>query len=121
MTSLGQDRCWAEIERVALRHNAQVARERIGPSTALLAVVKANGYGHGMVEVGDRLRDQADLFGVANLQEALELRAGGILQPILILGPGSARGTGGDLRAGIHPFGFESGGSASLRRESGRD
>jgi alanine racemase len=87
MTSLGQDRCWAEIERSALRHNAQVARERIDPSTALLAVVKANGYGHGMVEVATVLRDQADLFGVANLQEALELRAGGILQPILILGP----------------------------------
>jgi alanine racemase len=87
MNSLGQDRCWAEIEREALRHNARVARARIGPSTALLAVVKANGYGHGMVEVATALRDQADLFGVANLQEALELRAGGIPQPILILGP----------------------------------
>jgi alanine racemase len=87
MNSLGQNRCWAEIERTALRHNARVARERIGSSTDLLAVVKANGYGHGMVEVATALRDEADLFGVANLQEALELRAGGILQPILILGP----------------------------------
>ena len=87
MNSLGQDRCWAEIDRAALRHNARVARERVGPSTALLAVVKANGYGHGIVEVATALREEADLFGVANLHEALELRAGGISHPILILGP----------------------------------
>ena len=87
MNSLGQDRCWAEIDGAALRHNARVARERVGPSTALLAVVKANGYGHGIVEVATGLHEEADLFGVANLHEALELRAGGISHPILILGP----------------------------------
>lgn len=87
MNSLGQDRCWAEIDRAALRHNARVARERVGPSTSLLAVVKANGYGHGMVEVANALREEADLFGVANLREALELRAATVAQPILILGP----------------------------------
>jgi alanine racemase len=87
MNSLGQDRCWAEIDRAALRQNAGVARARVGPSTALLAVVKANGYGHGMVEVAHALGEEADLFGVANLHEALELRAGRISQPILILGP----------------------------------
>lgn len=87
MNSLGQDRCWAEIDRAALRHNAGVARARVGPTTALLAVVKANGYGHGMVEVAKALREEAALFGVANLQEALELRASGAVQPIMILGP----------------------------------
>ena len=46
-------RCWAEIDRTALRHNAAVVRERIG-SAELLAVVKANGYGHGMVGVAER-------------------------------------------------------------------
>jgi len=87
MNSLGQDRCWAEIDRAALRHNAGVARERVGPATALLAVVKANGYGHGMVEVAQSLREEADLFGVADLPEALALRASGTTQPIMILGP----------------------------------
>jgi alanine racemase len=87
MDSLGGERCWAEIDLAAVRHNARVARERVGASTELLAVVKANGYGHGMIEIARSLREEADLFGVANLHEALELRAGGISHPILILGP----------------------------------
>jgi alanine racemase len=78
-------RCWAEIDRSALRHNAKVVRERIG-SAELLAVVKANGYGHGMVEVAQALAEDAQLFGVANLEEATELRAA-LLHPIIILGP----------------------------------
>ncbi|CAN5478114.1 alanine racemase [soil metagenome] len=86
MRSLGAERCWAEVDSAALRHNAEVARERVGPGTALLAVVKANAYGHGMIEVAGALREAADLFGVANLHEAQELRASGIEQPILILG-----------------------------------
>jgi alanine racemase len=87
MTLSDKERCWAEIDREALRHNARVARERVGPAAELLAVVKANGYGHGMVEVAHTLHEQAGLFGVANLQEAEELRASGIEHPILILGP----------------------------------
>jgi alanine racemase len=79
------DRCWVEIDRNALRHNAKVVRERIG-STELLAVVKANGYGHGMVGVAQTLAEDAQLFGVANLEEAAELRAA-LLHPIVILGP----------------------------------
>jgi alanine racemase len=87
MSSLGQDRCWAEIDCAALRHNARVARERVGRSTSVLAVVKANGYGHGMVEVANALRDEVDLFGVANLGEAMELRAAAATKPIMLLGP----------------------------------
>jgi alanine racemase len=87
MSSLGQNRCWAEIDCAALRHNARVARERVGTSTSLLAVVKANGYGHGMVEVAEALRDEVDLFGVADLGEALELRAAVAAKPIMLLGP----------------------------------
>jgi alanine racemase len=78
-------RCWAEIDRSALRHNAKVVRERIG-SAELLAVVKANGYGHGMVGVGQALAEDAQLFGVANLEEATELRRT-LPHPIIILGP----------------------------------
>jgi len=86
MSSLGGDRCWAEISHSAILHNARVARERVGPELSLLAVVKANGYGHGMVEVARTLRPEAQLFGVANLSEAETLRGGGISEPILILG-----------------------------------
>jgi alanine racemase len=87
MSEMTPPRCWAEIDRDALRFNARVARERAGENVQLLAVVKANGYGHGMVEIAAALREEAQLFGVANLQEAIELRASGLPHPIVILGP----------------------------------
>jgi alanine racemase len=81
----GTYRCWAEIDRSALCHNARVVRERIG-SAEMLAVVKANAYGHGMVGVAQTLADDAQLFGVANLEEAITLRKS-LPHPIIILGP----------------------------------
>jgi len=78
-------RCWAEIDRNALRHNAKVVRDRIG-SAEMLAVVKANAYGHGLIGVAQTLADDAQLFGVANLQEALALREV-VPHPVVILGP----------------------------------
>ena len=78
-------RCWAEIDRSALRHNAKVVRERAG-SAEMLAVVKANAYGHGLIGVAEALADEAQLFGVANLEEALALRES-CSHPIVILGP----------------------------------
>src|ERR1700746_241235 len=78
-------RCWAEIDRDALRHNAKVVRQRIG-SAEMLAVVKANAYGHGLLGVAQTLADDAQLFGVANLEEALALREA-LPHPIVILGP----------------------------------
>jgi alanine racemase len=78
-------RCWAEIDRGALRHNAKVVRDRIG-SAEMLAVVKANAYGHGLVGVAQTLADDAQLFGVANVAEALVLREV-VPHPIVILGP----------------------------------
>jgi alanine racemase len=78
-------RCWAEIDRDALRHNVKIVRQRIG-SAEMLAVVKANAYGHGLLGVAQTLADDAQLFGVANLEEALALRAS-LPHPIVILGP----------------------------------
>jgi len=78
-------RCWAEIDRNALRHNAKVVRDRIG-SAEMLAVVKANAYGHGLIGVAQTLANDAQLFGVANLQEALALREV-VPHPVVILGP----------------------------------
>lgn len=71
------------INRRALRHNLQRLRE-LAPASRLVAVVKANAYGHGLLETARALPD-ADAFGVARLEEALRLRAGGITQPILLL------------------------------------
>jgi len=78
-------RCWAEIDRDALRHNARVVRERIG-SAEMLAVVKANAYGHGLMGCAETLAEQVQLFGVANLEEAVALRERFHL-PVIILGP----------------------------------
>ena len=82
-------RCWAEIDRAALRHNSRAARERVGPEVWLLAVVKANAYGHGLDKVATTLAQEAQLFGVANLQEAMQAREV-VAHPILIMGPALA-------------------------------
>lgn len=79
-------RCWAEIDRSALRHNVGLVRERIG-AAEMLAVVKANAYGHGLVGVAEALANDARLFGVANLEEALALRAAGLSHPVITLSP----------------------------------
>lgn len=85
MTASEAQRCWAEVSVEALRHNARVARERIGPGASLLAVVKANAYGHGLAPVVQALANEAQLFGVANVQEALAVRSV-VQHPVLIMG-----------------------------------
>jgi alanine racemase len=78
-------RCWAEIDTKALVANAHEVRQRIG-SAEILAVVKANAYGHGMLAVAEALSKYVQLFGVANLEEATALRSA-VSHPIMILGP----------------------------------
>jgi alanine racemase len=81
-----QYRCWAEIDRAALHHNAGVVRQRIG-SAEMLAVVKANAYGHGLIGVAEALAKEVQFYGVANLEEAMALRNAGLAHPVIILGP----------------------------------
>ena len=76
----------AEIDLAALRHNYQTLRRQAG-DRQFLAVVKANAYGHGAVPVAECLQQAgAEFFGVALVQEGEELRRGGIVRPILVLG-----------------------------------
>ena len=76
-----------EINLAALRHNYQLIRQHLADSCEILAVVKADAYGHGAVEVARVLqRLGADMLGVAIAEEGLELRAAGITLPILMLG-----------------------------------
>ncbi|MFN2477007.1 MAG: alanine racemase [Chthoniobacterales bacterium] len=86
MSDTREHRCWAEIDLGAIRSNARVAHEHLGPDRSLLAVIKANGYGHGLRAVAKALEHEAQLFGVANLEEAIEARTA-ITQPVMILGP----------------------------------
>jgi alanine racemase len=73
----------ARIRSTALRHNLQRAREA-APGCPVMAVVKANAYGHGLVATA-RVLDGADAFGVARFEAALELRRAGIDKPIIVL------------------------------------
>ena len=79
-------RCWAEVDLGALRHNFKLVRERAGDA-AVMAVVKADAYGHGDAVVAPLLEQEgADQFAVSGFGEAVCLRRAGVTKPILILG-----------------------------------
>ncbi len=79
-------RTWAEISKSAIIHNIEEIKSRAGNSE-IMAVVKANAYGHSAEIVAPILESHgADEFAVSNIEEALELREYGIKKPILILG-----------------------------------
>ncbi len=76
----------ADIDLNAIRRNIETMKHLIPDGKKLLAVLKANAYGHGAVEVAKLLDDMADYYGVAFVDEAVELRNAGVDKPILILG-----------------------------------
>lgn len=73
----------AQINTSALLHNVERIRD-MAPHSKILAVLKANAYGHGLLAVAAQLKD-VHAFGVARIDEALMLRAGGIVKPIVLL------------------------------------
>lgn len=77
-------RSWAEVDLSKIELQARRIKEHCGKQ--LMAIVKADAYGHGAVEVAKTLEAQVCMFGVANLLEALELKNQGIQKPILLLG-----------------------------------
>ncbi len=77
---------WIEVSRGALHHNIAAVRGRLSQGTSLLAVVKANAYGHGLEIVARSIADRVDWLGVNTLDEALALHNAGIELPILIMG-----------------------------------
>ena len=78
---------WVEIDLNNLASNFTVIKNRVGDLAKVMAVVKANAYGHGAIQCARRLvKEGAEWFGVALPEEGLELRAAGIGQPILSLG-----------------------------------
>lgn len=85
---------WAEVDLDAIAHNVRELRRCADPAARLMAVVKADGYGHGAERVARTALDAgAEWLGVAILEEALALRQAGIAAPILVLGylaPGQA-------------------------------
>lgn len=82
----GGPKTWVEISKDALVSNAKIFKRRAGASVAVMAVVKSNAYGHGLIEVAKTVQSHLDWFGVDNVDEGLALRKAGIKKPILILG-----------------------------------
>jgi len=78
---------WITVDLKAIDFNIKQFRRLINPETKIMAIVKANAYGHGLFEVARQsLKSGADYLGVISAEEALLLRKHGILQPILVLG-----------------------------------
>lgn len=87
LATMGRCRAWVEIDLAALRHNVQQLAHYLEPQTALMAVVKADAYGHGAVTIAQTaLAAGAQWLGVATVPEGLELRQAGIDAPILVMG-----------------------------------
>ena len=77
---------WIEIDTAAVRHNIDAFRSLVPATTALMIVVKANAYGHGLEAVAPIAAECGDWLGVNALDEALAIRALGIQKPVAILG-----------------------------------
>ncbi|MEL6500504.1 MAG: alanine racemase [Cyanobacteria bacterium J06623_1] len=85
--SVNRQRAWVEVDLAALAHNVRTLKAWLTVSTKLMAVVKADAYGHGALKVAQTaLEHGADSLAIATLTEGVELRQGGITAPILVLG-----------------------------------
>ena len=108
------DNTRVKIDLDAIGRNFDAVREKAGVS--VMAVIKADAYGHGAIQVARLLQDRCAFFGVSSMLEAMELRQAGLTTPILILGhtPVSAFPTA--IREGIRPTIFDESGAQALSR-----
>lgn len=83
---MSYERLYAKIDLDAIGANVSRVRENIPGDTMIMAVIKADAYGHGSVAVSQYLDDKVDWYGVSNVYEGIELRNNGVNKPILILG-----------------------------------
>jgi alanine racemase len=110
-------RAWIEIDHAALAHNLDVVRRLAGPEKRVIAIVKANGYGHGDVAVSQTLVSRGvEQLGVATLGEGLRLREAGIDVPILVLWALGEPEAEPAVRAGLEPIVYDEGAVRILER-----
>lgn len=94
----------AEIDLEALTGNLRGIRKKVGKSVRVMGVVKANAYGHGIVEVSRHLeRQRIDYFGVANAEEGVALREAGLKTPVHVFTLPSAEQSALPLQYGLEP------------------
>ncbi len=77
---------WVEVRLDAIQKNLERLREKIRPFTRVMAVIKANAYGHGLVPVAQALQGKVDFLGIGSLKEASILREQGITTPLFLFG-----------------------------------
>lgn len=95
---------WVELDLAALRHNVAAFRRLLRPGCELIAVVKANAYGHGLLPIAEAaLGCGADRLAVANVAEGAELREHGLRAPILVVGPMAPEECAPAVAAGLTP------------------
>ncbi|MEE9217448.1 MAG: alanine racemase [Acidobacteriota bacterium] len=108
---------WAAVDLDALAWNVRILRRQVGPHCRLMAVVKADAYGHGAVEVSRRLRTEGiDWLCVARPEEGIELRQAGLELPVLVLGPSFGEALERCVSAGLTPTLFDVVGLETLER-----
>lgn len=111
---------WIEVDTNIIAHNVRAIKQRIGDQVALMAVVKADAYGHGAILTSQTaLLNGAEYLAVANLQEALELRGGGISAPILIMNYVPTYGIAQAIQQGITVTVFDLDNARLLDRTAG--
>ena len=112
------DNTYVTVDLDAIEANFRAIREKAG--VPVMAVVKANAYGHGAVQVATVLQEQCAFFGVATIQEAMELRSAQITKPILVLSPMPVSGFSVAVRQGIRPTIFRYEDAQALSEEAMR-
>ena len=116
---------WAEVDLDAIRSNVRELRRLTDPRAKVMAVVKADGYGHGACEVArEALAAGAEWLGVARLHEAVRLRESGLAAPLLVLGYTPPEDAGRlvelDLRQSVYSLAAAQAYAAEARRRGGR-
>lgn len=84
--NVGYNRIYARINMDNLRYNVSKMKSLVKKDMKTLVVIKADAYGHGAVEIAKRIDDLSDYYGVATIDEGIELRNAGVTKPILIIG-----------------------------------
>ena len=112
------DNTYVKIDLDAIAANIDTVREKAG--VQVMAVIKADAYGHGAIQVARLLQDKCDFFGVSSILEAMELRRAGFYSPILILGHTPVSAFPAAVQAEIRPTIFHYEDALALSNEAAR-
>ena len=112
-----RERAWVEVDAAALRRNLDRVRESVGPQVKLIPMVKADGYGLGVERVVSALRPARPFgYGVATVEEGLELRRIGVNEPVMVYSPVPADALRRAVEGGLVPAISDLAGMVALKR-----